>query len=81
MEQVHAGVAAQAAGIIMVAMHREDGQGHVHVGVLMNQKKLSYVSTALQLALDGVRKIQTEQTTVTTHLIRVYPPYRCLPAS
>ena len=34
MQQIHAGVAAQAAGVVMVSVNREDRQGHVHVGVL-----------------------------------------------
>ena len=34
MQKVHAGMAAQTTGVIMIAVDGEDGQGHVHVGVL-----------------------------------------------
>ena len=37
MQEVHAGMAAQTTGVIMIAVDGEDGQGHVHVGVLLEE--------------------------------------------
>ncbi len=39
MKQIHAGMAAQAAGVIVVSMDGENRQSHVHIWVLFKTNK------------------------------------------
>jgi hypothetical protein len=39
VKQIHAGMAAQAAGVVVVSMDGENRQSHVHIGVLLKTNK------------------------------------------